>query len=328
MMNFIVVTLKKSRLQLILCIFFFLGHPVLPIAAEKASVTLKIAMLPIIDSFPYYIAQASGDFERAGVKIKLIPVMSGLNRDQLMQAGEVDGMLNEMTSAANFNRRTPQVSVIYTIRSAQTGYPMFRLLAAPGSGLKTVADLSGASIGISRHTIIEYVTDRLLEARGLNPGQITKKSVPAIPERYQLLMQGQLDSAVMPDPLASAAMAAGATWIIDDSEYPQYSVSLLTFSNQTLNNNPDGVRQFLKAWDHAVARLNASPETYRELMLKHIRVPQNVQKSYPIPRFSRNTVPDRQQWEDVMQWMVMQGLLEKPLSYEQSVTSSFLPGIQ
>ncbi|MBU2648204.1 ABC transporter substrate-binding protein [bacterium] len=328
MMNFIVVTLKKSRLQLILCIFFFLAHPLLPIAAEKASATLKIAMLPIIDSFPYYIAQTSGDFERAGVNIKLIPVMSGLNRDQLMQAGEVDGMLNEMTSAANFNRRTPQVSVIYTIRSAQTGSPMFRLLAAPGSGLKTVADLSGASIGISRHTIIEYVTDRLLETRGLNPGQIIKKSVPAIPERFQLLMQGQLDSAVLPDPLASAAMAAGATWIIDDAEYPQYSVSLLTFSNQTLNNNPDSVKRFLKAWDRAVSRLNATPETYRELMLKHIRVPQNVQKSYPIPRFSRNTVPDRQQWEDVMQWMVMRGLLEKPLPYEQSVTSSFLPGIQ
>lgn len=326
-MNLSTFTQKKRLCNLLMCVFFILGYPFSSFGSEKALMSLKIAMLPIIDSFPYYVAQAGNDFTKAGISVKLIPVMSGLNRDQLMQAGEVDGMLNEMTTVANFNRKTTQVKVVYTIRTAHAKYPMFRLIAGPKSGLNSVADLAGASIGISRNTIIEYVTDRLLSTKGLDSGQTSKKSVPAIPERFQLLMAGQIDAAVLPDPLASAALEAGATLIIDDAAFPQYSASLFTFSIKTIQHNPETLKRFLYVWDRAVARLNASPEAYRELMLKKIRVPRNVQKSYPIPRFSRSSVPDKQQWTDVMQWMVKKDLLKKPLSYDLSVTSSFLPGL-
>ncbi len=71
------------------------------------------------------------------------------------------------------------------------------LLSAPGSGLRSASDLAGVPIGISKNTIIEYVTDRLLAAEGLDQKKITKKSVPVIPERYQLLLQGQLKAATL-----------------------------------------------------------------------------------------------------------------------------------
>lgn len=302
--------------------------PLISFGRDQSSNSVKIAMLPIIDSFPYYIAETTGEFDKVGITVTLIPVMSALNRDQLMQAGEVDGMLNEMTSAANFNRKKIQVQVLYTIRSAQAGYPMFRLIASPKSGIKDVGDLKGASIGISRHTIIEYITDRMLEANHLDPGKTVKKSVPPIPERFQLLMQGQLQSAVLPDPLASAALASGASLVIDDASYPEFSASLFTFSIKSVRNKPDTLKRFFKAWDLAAKRLNADPESFRGLMLKKIRVPRNVRKSYPIPLFSRNVVPARQQWEDVMRWMVAKGLLKSPLSYKGSVSTSFLPGPQ
>ncbi len=317
--------LQKTWSRFILILFVSLAFPLISIGASGTSDTLKIAMLPIIDSLPYYIAQAEGDFKKAGVDLKLIRVMSALNRDQLMQAGEVDGMLNEMTSAANFNRKKTQVQVVYTIRSARSNYPMFRLIASPGSRIKTVAGMKGASIGISRHTIIEYVTDRLLKWKGVHPGTVVKKSIPAIPERFQLLMQGQIDAAMLPDPLASAALGAGATLIIDDAAYPQYSASLFTFSIDAISGKSESMKRFFKAWDRAVARLNANPEAYRPLMLKHIRVPKNVRNSYRIPEFSRSAVPSKEQWDDVMRWMVSGKLLTQPLPYRRSVTTSFLP---
>jgi NitT/TauT family transport system substrate-binding protein len=319
--------IQKSWSRFFLILLVTLAFPLISTGASRKSNTLKIAMLPIIDSFPYYIAQAEGEFKKAGVDLKLIRVMSGLNRDQLMQAGEVDGMLNEMTSAANFNRKKTQVQVVYTIRSAQNSYPMFRLIASPGSRIKTVAGIQGASIGISRHTVIEYVTDRLLEAKGIDLGTVVKKSIPAIPERFQLLMQRQIDAAMLPDPLASAALGAGATLIIDDAAYPQYSASLFTFSIDAIRNKPESMKRFFKAWDRAVARLNANPEAYRALMLKHIRIPKNVRNSYRIPEFSRNAVPSKEQWDDVMRWMVSGKLLTQLLPYRQSVTTSFLPGM-
>jgi len=286
---------------------------------------LKIALLPILDVLPFYVAEAEGYFEGSGFKITAIPVASGLSRDQLMQAGEIDGMLNEMTTTGSFNRKGVQIKILMSARKAYAGSPLFRILASQKGGLKSPTDLAGVSIGVSVNTIIEYVTDRMLAAEGLSRDRIIMKSVPVIPERYQLLMQGQLKAATLPDPLGLSALAAGAVSIVDDSVYPHYSVSVLSFSVKALKEKGEGIRFFLKTWDEAAGKINADPAAYRPLLLKKIRVPKNVQGGYPVPIYPRREVPDSEQWADVMTWMVEKGLLTTPLSYEQSVTKVFIP---
>ena len=292
-------------------------------AGKTAS--LRIALLPILDAFPYYVADSKGYFQDYGINVKVVPVASGLERDQLMQSGTIDGMLNEMITTANFNRSRIQVKTVLTARRAQSDYPLFRLLSAPGSGLKSAADLAGVPMGISKNTIIEYVTDRLLAAEGVDHKKVIKKSVPIIPERYQLLLQGKLKAATLPDPLARSAIEAGAIEVVDDSSYPKYSVSVLSFSVEAINNRTKAVRQFLKAWDRAAADINESPESHRALLLKKIRVPKNIQQTYMIPPYPRSHVPNAGQWKDVMTWMVDKGLLDSPIEYSNSVTSEYLP---
>ncbi len=292
---------------------------------SKSDKLLKIALLPILDVFPFYVAHAKGYFDQYGVSVRAIPVASGLERDQLMQSGEIDGMLNEMITTANFNRERVQVKTVISARKAYPHYPLFRVLSSPGFEPASAPGLAGIVIGISKNTIIEYVTDRLLAAEGIDLNQITKTSIPIIPERYQLLLQGQIKVATLPDPLAISAQAAGAGRVVDDAAHPQYSVSVLSFSVDSLQTKTDAVRLFLKAWDRAAADINADAESHRTLLLQKIRVPKNVQQTYKIPPYPRREVPDAKQWADVMIWMVSKGLLNSPLPYEQSVTDSFLP---
>ena len=292
---------------------------------DQSSVSLKVALLPILDTFPFHVAQAKGYFDRYGVSVTAVPVSSGLERDQLMQSGAIDGMLNEMATTANFNRERMQVQIILSARKAYPHYPLFRVLSAPGSGLSSPADLKGIPIGVSKNTIIEYVTDRLLAANGLTPNEVTKKSVPVIPERYQLLLQGQVKAATLPDPLAKSALEAGAGAVIDDSAHPQYSVSVLSFNIQALKNKAEAVRQFIKAWNQAAQDINVDPESYRSLLLQKIRVPKNIQQTYRIPPFPLREVPSAAQWADVMNWMVSKGLLKAPLPYKESISTQYLP---
>ena len=310
---------------LIVAMVVVLGPTALRAQNAKKEQSLKVALLPILDSLPYYVADASGFFADYGVNVKVIPVASGVERDQLMQAGAIDGMLNEMTSTATFNREKVQVKIISSARTAYPKYPLFRVLAAPRSGITRPAELSGVPIGISVNTIIEYVTDRLLTESGLDRAQIVKKSVPVIPERYQLLLQGQLRAATLPDPLAKSALEAGALLVVDDSTYPRYSVSVLSFSAKALNQKSEATRLFLLAWDRAAAKINANPDSYRAMLLKKIRLPKNVQEAYTIPPFPRGQVPDSGQWADVMNWMIEKGLLDSRLPYEDSITTDFLP---
>ncbi len=292
--------------------------------AEKSTV-LKVALLPILDTFPYYVAEAKGYFKEYGLTVKAVTVASGLERDQLMQSGEIDGMLNEMITTANFNRNRVQVKTVLSARKAYRHFPLFRLLSAPGIVMNSTSDLAGVPIGISKNTIIEYVTDRLLTAEGLDPQKIVKKSVPAIPERYQLLLQGQLKAATLPDPLAKSALEAGASEVVADSSNPDYSVSVLSFSVNTLENKAGAVRLFLKAWDRAAAEINTDPESFRALLLSKIRIPKNIQTTYKIPPYPRRQVPNAEQWDDVMIWMEAKALLDSRLPYKESVTTDYLP---
>ena len=275
-----------------------------PAAGDAASddEPLRVALLPILDSLPAYVAAEYGTFADAGVNVEIIPVASALEREQLMQSGEIDGMLNELHSTAINNKDGVRVQAVMTARKAYDNAPLFRVLAAPDSGIATPADLAGVPIGISENTIIEYVTDRLLEEEGLSDDQIVGQSVPAIPERFQLLMQGQIAAATLPDPLAQSAIEQGAVLVIDDSAYPQYAVSVLTFSVDALTNRPHDVRAFLAAWTQAAEAINTDPESYRALLLDKVQVPENVQDTYQIPPFPINEVPTAGQWADVIAW--------------------------
>ncbi len=289
------------------------------------SKTLKVGLLPIIDALPFHVAKAGGYFDDHHVRVEAIPVSSALERDQLMQAGQIDGMINEMTSVAMFNREKVRLKIVGDARASRPGFPLFRILASPESGVSSPGDLAGVAIGISKNTIIEYVTDRLLTRSGLAGEQIVKQSVPVIPERYQLLLQGRIRAATIPDPLALSAVRAGAVQVIDDTAFPSYSVSVLSFSNEAIQEKAAAVAGFAKAWDRAAGDINAAPESFRSLMLANIRVPDNIRDTFKIPPFPRNHVPDRSQWADMMEWMVEKWLLEAPVAYEICVTDQFLP---
>jgi NitT/TauT family transport system substrate-binding protein len=209
--------------------------PLQPAASNPEDAALRIALLPVMDVLPYHVAEQEGYFTDEGITVEGVPVKSAQERDALMQTGQVDGQLTDLVGPVFFNQEEPQVKVIYTARRAYPDSPMFRILAAPGSGLVTAADLSGVPVGISQNTVIEYLTDRMLLAEGLAAEDLQAVEVSAIPVRFELLMKGELEAATLPDPLASGGIAAGANLIVDDSSYPQYAQSVLVFSVAALN---------------------------------------------------------------------------------------------
>ncbi len=293
-------------------------------AYARDTTLLRIAVLPIPDILPIYVAEANGYFSDLGIKVEILTVGSAVERDQLMQASRIDGMLNEIGGAALFNREKQRLKIISYARIPLEDAPLFRVLAAPGSGITQVNELQDVAIAVSRNTVIEYVTKRLLEKKGIAEKNITFASVPVLPERMQLLLSGQIQAATLPDPLGFAAIQAGAVEVINDLQLADLSASVLSFSQQAVSEKGETLQKFMAAWDRAAADLNADPETYRPILLKKIRVPKNVQQSFIIPPYPRGKIPTRKQWDDVNAWLVSQGLLKEAVDYQISVTDEFI----
>jgi NitT/TauT family transport system substrate-binding protein len=285
---------------------------------------LKMGLIPVLDVMPFYIAENQGYFTDEGIEVELVPIKSAQERDALMQAGEIDGMLADLISSTLLNRESNLVKVVAKVRKSYPDAPQIRILAAPGSEITSPAELANVPIGISQNTMIEYLTDRMLVTGGLPAEQIVVEEVSAIPTRFELLINGQLQAATLPDPMAQAAIAAGATLIIDDAEIPQFSQSVLTFSRTSLENKPETVRAFLRAWNRAVRDINENPEAYRDVLIEKTRVPESVQGTYKIPPFPENEITSAAEWEDVGQWLLDKGLLDRFVPYEEAVDQGFI----
>jgi NitT/TauT family transport system substrate-binding protein len=287
--------------------------------------TLKVAVLPILDALPMHVALDRGYFADQNLDVELVPVNSGPERDQLMQAGQIDAMINELVSVIFYNQHETQVVVVRFARTATADSPVFRILAAADSGIENVEDLAGVEIGVSEGTVIEYTTDRILENAGLTPDEIATIAVPSIPDRLNLLQSGQLSAANLPDPVSSLAILNGAIPIIDDSSLPEVGTSVISFSAKTLESKPDAVRRFLAALEMAVADLNQNPDQFNDLLAEKGLVPPPLLEGYQLPAYVTASVPSEAQWQDALDWTLEKGLIENEPAYGESVDASYLP---
>lgn len=291
--------------------------------AEK--VTLKIAALPIIDALPFYVAQKQGYYAANNIEVTFIPVASAAERDQLIASGQADGMINDLVAVGLYNKQSVQVQTVGFAMVATSKTPMFRVLAAKDSGLKTAADLAGVPVGMSQNTVIDYVTTRLLEKEGLKADQIQSVAVPKLPDRLALLGKGELKAATLPEPFGTLAEGTGAVVIVDDAKYPEYGHSVLSFRKAVIDQHPEAVKGFVSAFYQAAADINKGPETFRALLGEYKMVPATIQGTYPVPVFPTASVPSEAQWKDVVEWLKARKLVDQDLPYASSITGDYLP---
>jgi NitT/TauT family transport system substrate-binding protein len=294
-------------------------------APKPAASTLKIAVLPIIDTLPMYVAQQEGLFTKHGVTVEFIPVASAPERDQLLSAGGADGTINETLAVMLFNKESVQMQAVrYALRpTAENGH--FFILASAKSGITSVDGLKGVEIGVSQGTVIEYVTERLLQANGFTSDEIKTIAVPKIPDRMALLASGELNAGVMPDPLASLVVSQGGVIVADDSSHPEYGFSVISFRKAVIDANPEGIKGFLAAIEEATLLLNADPAKYKNVFSEQKLVPQPLIESYQAPVFPTAGVPTEEEWNDALNWLKEKGILTTDVSYTDSVNASLLP---
>jgi NitT/TauT family transport system substrate-binding protein len=295
------------------------------VPARPEEPKLKLALIPVLDTIPIFIAEQNGYFAEQGIAVETLPVKSPQERDVLVTTGQVDGVLTDLQSVGLLNKDTAKLKAVYTSRRPFPNAPIFRILAGPKTNINTPTDLKGVQIGISANTIMEYLTDRMLAGEGLKPEEIAKIDIGQIPVRFEQLMNGNIQAAALPDPLAQGAVAAGAKLIVDDSKYADLSQSVLAFANDTLKAKPGTVKKFLVAWEKAVNELNAHPEKYQSVLIEQGRVPKSIQGSYTMPPFPGRGVPREDEVKDVAAWLKTKGLVGRDIPYSDMVDSSFLP---
>jgi NitT/TauT family transport system substrate-binding protein len=145
---------------------------------------------------------------KCGIKVEESTFAKGLDIMQAMIAGELD--VGATASEAAISGRAKGVPIVVVAGFASGGA---RLVARPDAGIKTIKDLKGKKVGVTRGGIQEVLLVAELAQNGLTSADVPGKDVHIIylsyPDLNQALMGKNLDAIMQTEPQASQAINKG-----------------------------------------------------------------------------------------------------------------------
>ena len=286
--------------------------------AQPVVKTITIGVMPDTDSIPFVIADKKDYFKSEGVNVKIAHFTSARDRDSALQSGKIDGAVSDVLAEAFITESGSKMKIICATSGS------YKLVASKKSRVKKLSDIKGKNVAISKNTLIEYSTDKILETASLAPSDVQKLAIPQIPIRLEMLQNGKVDAAVLPEPMASLAILNGGV-LISSTDILGINPGVFMFTQATINDNKQGVKKVLCAYNKAVKYLNETPKvSYIDMIIKECSFPENIKNSIVIPKYKDAYLPAEKDVTAVLSWLTQKKLIKKQYKYSDLVDSQFV----
>ena len=302
------MNIRRFAVVFIFLVFIFSNSCV------KKDNTVKIGILPAIDSLPLLVAETEGLFKDEGLDVELVMFSSALEKEAAVSASALHGSFGDPVTALLTLKSPVDIRII--TESSRTGKNrMFALVASPKSSVKNIKEIGSRYAAISSGSIVEFL---LVELSALNNISPRKLEVKGIPLRYQMLMTGQVDLAMLPEPIVSKAVMDGARVIADDRSL-NVTATVVSFRSDFLESSPSFSKSFTAAYNKSVKLINSQPGEYRDLMVSRLRLPEDLKEKFVIPHYNDVRVPPEKDITRIYSWLKRKGLVDVPLEYENII---------
>ncbi len=269
---------------------------------------LRLGILPVIDTLPLIVAKEKGFFRQEGINVQLISFYSALERDAALKGGGLDGYFGDLLNTILLNTGGEDLRIITTSYHTNPDHRMFALLASPGSGIRNIQQTKDEPVAISTASIIEYILDEIMAKEHIPSDRVKKLEIRMIPIRYQMLIKNSVKLALLPEPLATKAVADGAIPITDD-RILDTTLTIIAIKNKFLTDNPNLAIRFLRAYTKSVRMINSNPSGFMDTLVNKTRFPASLKEHFTIPAFPDPAPPPQEDISHVETWLLQHNLI-------------------
>jgi len=315
--------------------------------------TIRVSLSPILGSAPVLYAREWGLFAERGLEVELVPLAAQRDRIFAFQAGQVDAMIADVASVVMLAARGEPL-VVATAYVPEDPTTQFRILVQEKySGISSVEDLAGAlggrnffRIALPLQSDIEYATDMVLKAHGLEPDPRFYFGQDNLFISASMVIYGMVSAAVLPELYASfslvfAEMEGFSLRALEDFSSVPPLPHLVVFQKGYVRDHPEVVEGFLAVFTAAVERMNreskegllslGAPEVLRlfyrgqnpDEVLVHPSVVAAIE-AVSVPHFPAPSVLDKRIYDAIHEWAISKGYVRFPHPYEEVVTDEFV----
>jgi NitT/TauT family transport system substrate-binding protein len=179
--------------------------------SARADGGVRVMTLPIDQGAQAYYAQDLGMFKRAGLDAQVLTTNYGTQVAAAVAGGSIEiGQSNIMSLAAAYERGLP-IALIAGAGLYSSAKPTSMMIVEKNSPLKTAKDLTGKTVAVNGlKSITQISVMDWADQNGGDSEQIRFVEMPFV-EMEPALASGRIDAALLADPNATTALAAGRT---------------------------------------------------------------------------------------------------------------------
>lgn len=269
----------------------------------KEDTTLKIGLMPAVDTAPIFIAEKNGYFKDAGINVEIEIYNNAQNRQSALQSYSIDGAMTDFIAVAT------NVNGGFDIKATTMTDGMFPVLSNQGA-----TDKKDIKVGMMEVSVSNYLIDKWLG----EDYNVEKVFINEIPARLAALKSGDVDMSLFPEPVASNGELQGLTknlYGMDD----EFSADCLVFTGKAISEKPNTIKSFHEAYNKAVDEINKNPEIAKDILIEKIpNTNPKVKDIMVLPTYKKAALPTDEYLESIIEWT------EKTLNKDLDVKASNL----
>lgn len=274
----------------------------------KEKLTLKIGVMPAVDSAPILLADKNGYFDELGLDVDVQVYTNAMNRQSALQSGELDGAMTDVIALVN------NVENGFDIKVTTSTDGVFPFLIKKGFEEK-----NDIKVGMMEVSVSNYLSDRSLGDKY----NVEKVYINEIPARLEMIAKGNLDMAVIPEPMASQGELKGLTKkLIENND--EFSPDVMVFTGNAIKNNAKAVELFHQGYNHAVEEINNDDTIARDILINTLKLNPETKDKIILPKYNKARVPSKEYLQGIMDWNKDVLGKEITLKYEDLVDGKFV----
>jgi ABC-type nitrate/sulfonate/bicarbonate transport system substrate-binding protein len=296
-------------------------------AAELTRVKVASTVREIFDNLPLYVAANAGMFKAEGLDVEITHFAGGGDVVRAVASGAADIGMVATTAAIIAAGRGEPLKIISAWSAPAYG---ILYVVPPDSPIKTVKDLAGKKVGITRPGSVSHTgLNATLQANGIQ-GQVEVVPVGAPGDGWTALKSGRVQATWHTAPDVYSLIDRGEARILFQlSDYlKDYQQGSLAARDVYVQANADTVRKFLRASVRAGEFIDKNPAEAAKIGAAGMGVPEPAMKATiaAMPKgFFRIGAPQAKDFNGSMAEALESGGLKEAPPYDKVVDKNYLP---
>ena len=273
--------------------------------ARRDSVALHVALMPVADCLPFYVAQRAGIYERLGLDLRIHTLWAQLDTDTALLRRRVHVVYSDLVRAMMI-----QQTDTFDLRAVAALPGELQLITNRRGRVRALGQLKERMVAVSRHSITDYWSDRLMDSARMAQTDIFRPQINSVRIRTDMLCNGTMDAALLPQPFALETRLRGhALNFSTEGLQPRLAALLVSTAVLADTTRLQQIRWLFQGYDEAVALRDSLPALLKQLCLTPDSLTDTIARALPpLPLLAE---PRRADADAALRWITSRGKARK-----------------